>query len=102
MNYQMDKSYQVEWTRRSLLNAIAIKKYLLSKFSKKELSNFESVLGQFEMAVSNFPTLYTESKSQNNLRKAIIHTNTTVYYILQKNKVTVIAMKDNRQIKAGK
>ena len=91
----MDKSYEVEWTKRSLQNAIAIKKYLIRKFSGKEVS-------KFELTVSNFPTLYPESQSQKLLRRAVIHKNTTVYYIFNKNKVTVIAMKDNRQKKAGK
>ena len=98
----MDKSYEVEWTKRSLQNAIAIKKYLIRKFSGKEVSKFEKLLKQFELTVSNFPTLYPESQSQKLLRRAVIHKNTTVYYIFNKNKVTVIAMKDNRQKKAGK
>jgi plasmid stabilization system protein ParE len=101
MDYQMDKAFQVVWTKRSLLNAIAIKNYLILKFSKKELSRFESLLRQFELTVSNFPTLYPESKSQKNLRRAIIHKHTTVYYIFDENKVTVIALKDNRQEKAS-
>ena len=98
----MDRPYQVEWTKRSLLNAIAIKNYLIRKFSGKEVSKFEKLLKQFELTVSNFPTLYPESQSQKLLRRAVIHKNTTVYYIFNKNKVTVIAMKDNRQKKAGK
>lgn len=98
----MDKPYVVEWTRRSLLSAISIKKYLIKKFSAKEVSKFESLLKQFELTVSNFPTLYPESQSQKLLRRAVIHKNTTVYYIFEKNKVTVIAMKDNRQEKPSK
>jgi plasmid stabilization system protein ParE len=98
----MDKPYEVEWTKRSLLNAIAIKKYLTLKFTSKEVLKFESLLRQFELTVSNFPTLYAESNSQKNLRLAVIHKNTTVYYIFNEDKVTVIAMKDNRQQKATK
>ena len=98
----MDKSYVVEWTQRSLLNALSIKKYLIKKFSSKEVSKFESLLKQFELTVSNFPTLYPVSQSQKLLRRAVIHKNTTVYYIFDRNKVTVIAMKDNRQVKASK
>ncbi|WP_437373752.1 type II toxin-antitoxin system RelE/ParE family toxin [Maribacter litoralis] len=98
----MDKPYEVEWTKRSLQNAVAIRNYLLLKFTKKEVSKFESLLRQFELTVSNFPTLYPESQSQKNLRRAVIHKNTTVYYVFDKDKVTVIAMKDNRQDKAGK
>lgn len=78
------------------------KKYLIKKFSSKEVSKFESLLKQFELTVSNFPTLYPESQSQKLLRRAVIHKNTTVYYIFDRNKVTVIAMKDNRQEKASK
>ncbi len=98
----MDKPYEVEWTKRSLQNAIAIKKYLIRKFSLKEAVKFEDLLREFELTVSNFPTLYPESNSQKLLRRAVIHKNTTVYYIFSKNKVTVIAMKDNRQKKASK
>lgn len=98
----MDRSYEVEWTKRSLQNAIAIKKYLIRKFSAKEVSKFEKLLKQFEITVSNFPTLYPESQGQKLLRRAVIHKNTTVYYIFNKNIVTVIAMKDNRQKKPGK
>jgi hypothetical protein len=67
------------------MNAIAIKEYLTRKFSGRE--------------VSNFPTLYPESKSQKLLRRAVIHKNTTVYYIFDEDKVTVVALKDNRQNK---
>lgn len=98
----MDRPYEVEWTMRSLLDAITIRDYLIKKFSKKEIAKFEGLLKQFERTVSNFPSLYPESKSQKNLRRAVIHKNTTDYYILDKDKVTVIAMKDNRQEKAGK
>lgn len=97
----MDKSYKVEWTKRSLKNALSIKDYLVKKFSKKEVLKFETLLKQFELTVSNFPTLYPESQSQKILRRAIIHKNTTVYYIFDKKKVTVIAIKDNRQRKAS-
>ncbi len=98
----MDNHYKVIWARRSLTNALAIKGYLNKKFSKKEVVNFERLLRQFELTVSNFPTLYPESNKQKSLRRAVIHKNTTVFYIFDKNKVTVIAMKDNRQEKASK
>ena len=98
----MDRPYSVEWTKRSLINAIAIKNYLIQKFTVKEVVKFERLLRQFELTVSNFPTLYPESKSQKHLRRAVIHKNTTVYYIFNKDKVTVVAMKDNRKEKADR
>lgn len=96
----MDKSYEVQWTDRSLRNAIQIKKYLIRKFSQLEVEKFEGLLREFELTVSNFPTLYPESIVQKRLRRAVIHKNTTIYYLFTLDKVVVIAMKDNRQAKA--
>jgi len=69
----------------------------MTKFTLKEAAKFENLLRQFELTVSNFPSLYPKSESQKLLRRAVIHKNTTVYYIFDNDKVTVIAMKDNRQ-----
>lgn len=98
----MDKPAEVVWTKRSLQNALSIKIYISKKFSKKEVVKFETLLKQFELTVSNFPTLYPESKYQKLLRRAVIHKNTTAYYIFDNKKVIVVAMKDNRQKKASK
>ena len=95
MVLQLDKPCEVEWIKRSLLNALSIKDYLSKKFSKKELLKFEKLLKQFELKVSNFPSLYPETQSPKLLRRAVIHKNNTIYYIFDKNKVVVIAIKDN-------
>ena len=97
----MDKSYEVQWTDRSLRNAIQIKKYLIRKFGQLEVKKFEGLLREFELTVSNFPTLYPESIIQKRLRRAVIHKNTTIYYLFTLDKVVVVAMKDNRQAKAS-
>ncbi len=98
----MVKQYEVKWTERSLSNALEIKAYLKKRFSGKEIVRFEELLRQFENTVSNFPTLYPESQKQKSLRRAVVHKNTTVYYIFKEDKVTIIAMKDNRQLKPSR
>ncbi len=98
----MDKSYEVQWTDRSLRNVVGIKRYLIRKFGRTEVAKFEKLFMEFELTVSHFPTLYPESTLQKQLRRAVIHKNTTVYYVFTKDKVTIIVMKDNRQVKAGK
>ncbi|MER3376363.1 MAG: type II toxin-antitoxin system RelE/ParE family toxin [Allomuricauda sp.] len=98
----MNDLYEVQWTERSLSNALEIKAYLKRRFSGKEIVRFEELLKQFENIVSNFPTLYPESHNQKYLRRAVVHKNTTIYYIFKKDKVTVIAMKDNRQLKPSR
>ena len=83
----MVKQYEVKWTERSLSNALEIKAYLKKRFSGKEIVRFEELLRQFENTVSNFPTLYPESQKQKSLRRAVVHKNTTVYYIFKEDKV---------------
>lgn len=98
----MSDLIEVKWTERSLSNALDIKEYIRVKFSRKEVLKFEILLKQFETTVSNFPALYPESENQKLLRRAVIHKNTTVYYIFEENVVTVIAMKDNRQLEPNR
>lgn len=98
----MNDLYEVQWTERSLSNALGFKEYIKRKFNKKGIVRFEGLLRQFENTVSNFPTLYPESHKQKSLRRAVVHKNTTIYYIFKEDKVTVIAMKDNRQLKPSR
>ena len=96
----MNKHFEVFWTERSLRNAKSISKYILNKFSKKEVAAFEQLLRNFEKTVSHFPHLYSESIEQKGLRRAVLHKNLTVFYVFKNNKITVIAMQENRQEKA--
>ena len=89
----------VEWTERSLSNAIDIKSYVKRKFGQKEVRKFELLLQGFETTISNFPNLYPRSNRQEILRRAVIHKNTTIYYAIENDVITVIAMKDARQNK---
>lgn len=93
----MNSPVEVRWTKRSLQNAQGIKKFIFTRFTEREVLVFEALLKEFEITVSHFPTIYPESKEKKNLRRAVIHKRTTVYYHYSKNIVTVIAMKDNRQ-----
>ena len=91
----------VEWTDRALRNTNSIRKYLLSRFSETEVLNFENLLREFVKNVSIFPSLYPQSQKQPDLRKAVLHRNTSVFYSHKNNKIIVVAIQDNRQEKPG-
>ncbi|MEQ8575976.1 MAG: type II toxin-antitoxin system RelE/ParE family toxin, partial [Fulvivirga sp.] len=90
------------WTARSLINAQDIRDYLIRKFTIKEAEDFLKLLSQFEQAISLFPELYPATNSYPNLRKAVLHKNTSVYYSVEKDSIIVVAMQDNRQLKPGR
>jgi len=74
----MNSPLAVEWTNRSLRNAQNIRDYLASKFSSKEIHDFEDLLRHFEDIVSIFPKIYPASTKYPTLRRAVLHKLTSV------------------------
>ena len=98
----MNKPLEVKWTTRSLRNAQSIRDYLTRKFTNKEVAHFLNLLSQFEQSVSLFPELYPASNTFPNLRKAVLHKHTSVFYSVEKGEIIVVAMQDNRQLSPGR
>jgi hypothetical protein len=90
------KPLPVLWTNRSLDNARSIKKYLLHKFTQKEVNIFFALLTAFEKAVSLFPKLYPVSSQQRQIRRAVLSKELSAFYRISKNGIEVLALIDNR------
>ena len=91
-----ENRFEVEYSDQALKNATAIVAYLREKFSRKEVLNFFQTLEDFEKIISIYPTLYAESPKLK-LRRAVLSKVLSVYYKISKNKITVIAILDNRR-----
>ena len=90
------KVASIVWTDRSLQNATSIKKYLENNFSAKEIEVFYSLLESFEIAVCAYPELYPKSGIKKNVRRAVLSKVLSAYYRINKGKIEVIALLDNR------
>lgn len=95
----MPEKLEVYWTERSVRNAQQILDYLQSRFTHKEEKEFESSLKNFEKNVAIFPFLYPHSAKYPDLRKAVVHKFTSIFYKVTSDKIIVVAMQDNRQEK---
>src|ERR1700751_2477822 len=84
------------WTDRSLSDSETIKGYLEYHFSQKKIDNFYRLLESFEKIVTVFPYLYPQTNKNNNVRRGVLSKQLSVFYILEKDIVTVIAVLDNR------
>jgi hypothetical protein len=91
----------VDYSQQSLKNAKEIVAYLKLKFSEKEVNNFFQTLNDFENIVSIFPTLYSESQKKK-VRKAVLSKVLSVFYSIKRNKISIIAIFDNRWDEASK
>ena len=89
------KKLIVEYSSQSLENAKEIVSYLQKNFSEKEVTNFYKVLADFEKIIILYPTIYSESKKKK-FRRAVLSKVLSVYYSVKKNKISIIAIFDNR------
>ncbi len=89
------KKFIVEYSQQSLGNAREIVYYLQKKFTEKEVNNFYQALNDFEKIIVFYPTLYSESKKKR-VRRAVLSKVLSVYYSINKNKISIIAIFDNR------
>ena len=88
-------SFTVEYSKQSVENAKEIVSYLQKKFTEKEVNNFYKALGDFEKIISLYPTLYSASQKKR-IRRAVLSKVLSVYYSINKNKISIIAIFDNR------
>ena len=89
------KKLIVQYSRLSLENAKEIVSYLQTNFSEKEVTNFYKVLTDFENIIILYPTIYSESKKKK-FRRAVLSKVLSVYYSVKKNKISILAIFDNR------
>jgi plasmid stabilization system protein ParE len=90
-------SFTVFYTQRADTDAVTIKNYLLYKFTQKEVDHFYKLLENFEALVVVFPELFRASSVNNkNIRKAVLSKQLSVFYIVSKKRISVVAILDNR------
>ena len=89
------KKLIVAYSRQSLENAKEIVSYLQTNFSEKEVTNFYKVLADFENIIILYPTIYSQSKKKK-YRRAVLSKVLSVYYSVKKNKISILAIFDNR------
>lgn len=93
----MDKAHvlSVIYTKQAITDSISIKNYLAKKFSQKEIEKFYSMLTAFEKVVAVFPELYSAIKNKQ-IRRAVLSKQLSVFYIVLKENISVVAVLDNR------
>jgi plasmid stabilization system protein ParE len=94
----MPKSQAVSivWTENSLQHAIEMKRYLMTRFSRKEVQKFYILLESFEVAVCAFPELYPRSTYKRSVRRAVLSKELSAFYRINRGRIEVLALLDNR------
>lgn len=90
------RGLEIQWTDRSFTDSLSIREYLLEEFSQKEVDNFYKLLEAFEKIVLIFPNLYPKSIKNSRTHRAILSKQLSVFYIVSKIQITVVAVLDTR------
>jgi len=86
----------VIYTNRAVANSLSIKNFILVKFTQREVDNFYKMLETFEKVVSAFPEIYPKSSQNQDVHRAVLSKNLSVFYTIINTEVSVIGMIDNR------
>ncbi|MEO9796885.1 MAG: type II toxin-antitoxin system RelE/ParE family toxin [Crocinitomicaceae bacterium] len=94
----MKKGYsEIIWSPLAESQYIKIKDYLLRKFTQKEVNKLNNLLDQFHEIILKFPELYPQTEFRNNLFRAVLSRQVSVFYRIEKKTVQIVAIYDNRQ-----
>lgn len=90
----VEEPVPIHYTDRALTDAVTIKNFILVKFTQKEVENFYTLLKTFEKVVSVFPEMYPKSIKGDNIHRAVLSKQLSVFYIVIQDKISVLAMID--------
>ncbi|MEX8549205.1 MAG: type II toxin-antitoxin system RelE/ParE family toxin [Mucilaginibacter sp.] len=86
----------INWSDGAIADFKQITKFINNRWSEKDATKFVLKAESIIKVILNQPYLYPES-SFNQLRKAIITKQTSVYYLIQGQEIHLITFWDNRQ-----
>jgi plasmid stabilization system protein ParE len=92
----MRKKVEVEWSAQAQIDLDAIYNYLLIHWTEKEAQTFLELALEFQNLVSDYPEAFPRSRKRRLYRLGLIHRYVTAVYIVDPDRITIIALVDNR------
>lgn len=86
----------IEWTERAIADLESMYNFLLIHWTKKEAEKFLDLTLDFQSFISKYPLAFNTSHRRKAYRLGLIHKNVTAVYRVDPEKITIIALVDNR------
>jgi len=93
----MKSGYNIKWTDEALNNLKLITDYLITKWTERELKIFYNKLEKNLTIISKNPFVFPESGLKKTVRRSVLSKQTTIYYQIKKENVTILSLFDNRR-----
>lgn len=90
---------KIVWSARAKTTFFSVLSYLNDNWTKKEIIQFNNKTETVLNAIKTYPKMFPQSKQHENVRKAVIDKNNSVFYIAdeEKQKIYLLTFFDNRQ-----
>lgn len=87
---------ELVYTEAAQAHVVEIGRYLLNRFTRKELEAFLQLLKEFEATVCLYPTMFRIALKSKKVRRAVLSKECSVLYQVISRKITILAVCDNR------
>jgi plasmid stabilization system protein ParE len=96
----MAANLKVEWSDEADSQLAKFHDQVLELWGKKEAEHFLDLAQEFERLVSLYPKAIIKSKKKRNIRLGLIHRHVSAIYQIEKHRIIIITLIDNRSGKA--
>ena len=93
----MGNTYKLIWSDEALENLKEIIKYLEKNWTNREIKKFARLLDRNLNLIKDNPEIFPKSGHPDNYRRAVISKQVSIYYRVDRQKVHIISVFDNRQ-----
>ncbi|MEO5572046.1 MAG: type II toxin-antitoxin system RelE/ParE family toxin [Bacteroidia bacterium] len=92
----MEENLSIEWSEAAVYHLEKFYNFILYKWSFKEAEKFLDQIQEFEIVVSKFPKAFIQSTKKKKYRIGLIQQHVSAIYEIQKRKIIIVALIDNR------
>ena len=85
------------WTNEAVSNLENILNYLADKWTDRELNNFKMLLSRQINLIKKYPKIFPDSESNPRLRKAVLSSQTILFYELKNQIIYIIYLFNSNQ-----
>jgi len=90
-------SKPIEWSARSREDYLKLLDYLAEKWGIKTINKLNNRLQEILKLISERPDMYPSSGKKKHVRRCVINKQISLYYQINKDKIELITIFDNRQ-----
>ena len=90
-------NYKIFWTNEAINNLEDILDYLNNRWTQREINNFKKRLSKQISLIEQNPKLFPISQYNSRLRKAVLSTQTTIFYEISGQIIYLVYLFNNKQ-----